>query len=315
MSDDGFMRDYDAYVMCSTLNQVVNYIPLKLLVNGGKNIKKVINLTQGTNTRFKNKDWDKRLKDIILGEFKGNEIIDCIISVSKIEENQDIIKTRLNGYKKVLFNITGGQRSTILTLNKILDERKDEDCDDTLIYLEGNTHDIIVGYYDTINQNKDNSTRKTIFQSYKPQHKENSKYLIEELTIEKVMKLSGFELYGNSKNEKKNINYLEKNSKGLRGFLKIEKDLQEFINLYKSTKKELRKNDKLPELLNYIDTNKENYLGFKCYEKDDINVLRNFLIAGNKDSETKYKHPVGKKARDIFKNNSTMKKILHIVER
>jgi len=52
-------KDY-VYVMVSTLNQMVNYIPLKHF-----EFKKIYNITISDSEYADNEKWDKNLKDII----------------------------------------------------------------------------------------------------------------------------------------------------------------------------------------------------------------------------------------------------------
>ena len=62
----------DVYVMCSTLNQIVNYLPLENLKNRENKSLEIINLTyeDGENKRFLNKMWDENFSTVITTDMR-----------------------------------------------------------------------------------------------------------------------------------------------------------------------------------------------------------------------------------------------------
>lgn len=102
--------------MVSTLNQMVNYIPLRHF-----EFKEVVNITVTGSDYANNAEWDKNLvniykdKSIANIEFSQTEITD----ITAIKRKLDSLKT-----KKVFWNITGGQRPFVLAINQIA---KDDD--------------------------------------------------------------------------------------------------------------------------------------------------------------------------------------------
>lgn len=131
--------DY-SYVCASTLNQMVNYIPLVMDKFQFKDFY-TVTLYKDTNLTTKVKEnakWDKNLKDtldkniITFDEIKiaQNEFL----KVSKTIEAFD--KALKN--KKVFWNLTGGQRPFILAVLEYVKD-KPEHC---VAYLEGNTGQI-----------------------------------------------------------------------------------------------------------------------------------------------------------------------------
>lgn len=173
-------EEYDAYVVCSTLNQIVNYIPYKMIkkVKCNENIK-VCNITTeealgDNNGRFDNKAWDKRLETEMGLPF--DEIL--YINKNKIEI---IGLEKLDECKRILFNITGGQRSTIVLLHEYINKRiHKDDNQDTVIYLEGNSNELVVGRY----CNKEKAIK----------YEKKEIYYDSELDIMTAMKLAGFEV-------------------------------------------------------------------------------------------------------------------------
>lgn len=119
-------------VICSTLNQMVNYITIKTFEP-----EKIINLTLKNSSD--NNRWDKNLKKVL----KENAIIDEAISVDIVcdhEKLKENIKKRIKDNGALLWNITGGQRYFTLAVFEIFKERQG----DFLCYLEGNSNRILV---------------------------------------------------------------------------------------------------------------------------------------------------------------------------
>ena len=169
MGKDELIQKYDAYVICSTLNQLVNYLPLRILNKDTENVSNIVNITMessGNRRSFSNSDWNKNLAQVLKGNIfnkiiKSDSTNQCKIFNSDGEFIHQIELERkfkmgsyikkfekIKDYNKILWNITGGQRSTILAIQKIIAQRiKQDKKEDVIIYLEGNTNDIIIGTY------------------------------------------------------------------------------------------------------------------------------------------------------------------------
>lgn len=147
----------DVYVMCSTLNQIVNYLPVENLKNRESKSLEIINLSyeDGENKRFSNKMWDENFSTVYYNRYKErpwNEPEDivklprrfkCDDYIRKIEYH---IGERKN--KNFIWNVTGGQRNILFTAMKYIESNADVNSTHTVMYLEGNTQKITVGYYD-----------------------------------------------------------------------------------------------------------------------------------------------------------------------
>jgi hypothetical protein len=168
--------DY-VYVMLSTLNQMVNYIPLKYF-----DFKEVYNLTVKDDSSdkknlFKNKEWDENLQSVYQDKTIEHLEIDRqnffdVISIENFLLNQ--IENGCLKDKKIFWNITGGQRNFVLAINKVAKEN------DIICYLEGNNSQMLLYI-------KDNILKDPI-----------EDYGIKDLTIEIALKLMGFQF--NSEN-------------------------------------------------------------------------------------------------------------------
>lgn len=154
------------YVMVSTLNQMVNYIPLKHF-----EFEEVINITIDDSEYTDNSKWDKNLTEVL-----GSEVSTSPINFKQSEiTNIQTIKNRLDSlkYKKVFWNITGGQRPFILAINQIAKD------DDVICYLEGNSNQMVLL--------QNNAEIKGIVEDYSINNQED-------LNIEIALKLMGFEI-------------------------------------------------------------------------------------------------------------------------
>ena len=152
-------KDYIC-VTVSTLNQMVNYIPLKHF-----EFKEIYNLTIKDSEYANNSKWDKNLKEFF------STIKDIPFKQAQMA-NIKIIQRKLNRFKgkKVFWNITGGQRSFILAINQLVEKN------DIVCYLEGNRNRLILL--------KDNQEKKNIIKDYSR----------DDLTIEIALKLMGFDI-------------------------------------------------------------------------------------------------------------------------
>jgi len=167
-------KDYKVCVICSTQNQMVNYIPLSMKKF---NFETIYNITISGSAYFKNSDWDKNLKKVL-----GREFIDIELeqsdthSVSKILENEEYEKL-INSKDKIFWNITGGQRTILLAINKSIQKKRSE-RGDIICYLEGNSNKIYTSNIDYNNNAKPINYDKEEF----------------DLDITKALQLGGFKI-------------------------------------------------------------------------------------------------------------------------
>ena len=161
--------DY-TYVMVSTLNQMVNYIPLKYF---DCKFKEVVNITINDSQYADNSKWDKNLTEVL-----GSEVSTSPINFKQSEiTNFTTIKNRLNeqlkGKEKIFWNITGGQRPFVLAIQQIAK------ADDVICYLEGNKSQMVLL--------QNGIELKDIVDDYSIENKED-------LNIEIALKLMGFDI-------------------------------------------------------------------------------------------------------------------------
>lgn len=180
------LKKYDAIVICSTLNQMVNYIPIMLHKIDSKNIYNIrgnVLENKMIKHKFNYNDWDSNLEKVL--ELKSDYKIqninfnrdDIISHASIIEHIKNYIGEKIKN-KKVLWNITGGQRHFVMAITEYVlkyEERKD----DTIMYYDGDREKI---YYYSQNGNH-----------IKPFNLlgENFNYKI---TIPKALRLMGFKV-------------------------------------------------------------------------------------------------------------------------
>jgi len=197
------------YVMVSTLNQMVNYIPLKYF-----EFKEVYNLTVEDSEYADNGKWDTNLQEVL-----GNEV-----SISQIEFKQSeitniqTIKNRLDKFKnkKIFWNITGGQRPFILAINQIAKES------DVICYLEGNNSQMVL-----LKNNK---------------ILDNSSYELDNLNIETALTLMGFEIKETKTSERNLVQTCDEDEKKfylefLDEYIKNKKLRENLILLNRDSKK------------------------------------------------------------------------------
>lgn len=149
----------DTYVMCSTLNQMVNYLPLQyILKKKNEKINEIYSLTyeeSAKNMRFLNEDWNDYFKIVLQEEHNEIEFKEIKLT-RKFDLKRDIkaIKGIQNGSKHIIWNLTGGQRSVIFSIKSYLEsvynemeENSASPIENTILYLEGNTQKMIAGIY------------------------------------------------------------------------------------------------------------------------------------------------------------------------
>ncbi len=174
-------KDYIC-VICSTQNQMVNYIPIKEF-----GFKKIYTLTIEDSSYFMNKRWDDNLESVF-----GDKIIERVFFKQTSLSSLDNIKKEINDKilsknegKNIFWNVTGGQRPFLMAMNSIASNRE-KDC---ICYIEGNKSEI---FLDIVNSDK----------SY-----EFFEHPVKiDLDIETALYLSGFENY---KKEKSHHNILK----------------------------------------------------------------------------------------------------------
>lgn len=127
-----------SYVIVSTENQIVNYIPW---VKYG--FRSLFNLTLVDDPKFYNEEWDQNLKRVVKEEEKGIEIHDISFNKKEftdIEQVQQKLRQQLPCENQIFWNITGGQRAFIIAVFYLAQSRKN----DIIAYLEGGKNEIIL---------------------------------------------------------------------------------------------------------------------------------------------------------------------------
>lgn len=140
-SDKSF--DGYAYVIVSTLNQMVNYIPLKHF-----GFKEIYNITttdvgkNNDNNKTINSRWDDNLKKVIQNNHSIRNIdIDekSFYSLTSVKNRLETeVTTGVLKDKKIFWNITGGQRHILMAINHVAKDG------DVLCYLEGNNNQMMI---------------------------------------------------------------------------------------------------------------------------------------------------------------------------
>jgi hypothetical protein len=236
------------YVMISTLNQMVNYIPLQHF-----KFKEIYNVTIRDSHYADNEKWDKTLKKelgdsiaIENVEFIQKEVGDINIIINRLKQH-------LKGKNKIFWNITGGQRPFVLAVNQLAKE------DDIICYLEGNKNKMMLL--------KNNSELHGIVEDYS----------LDNLKIETALNLMGFDV---KETKTSSVNLVEENNAQEKAFYltfleryKNSKELREnLILLNKKDKKNKREAEIKKSILNSVkdlyysefknDLNRENAFGY-----------------------------------------------------
>lgn len=219
------LKEIDTYVICSTLNQIINYIPIKLIQKYRKNMKPIelFNITPITENhneekrsyesgyfkRFDNEIWDKNLKGIVDKNCRNlirydkesnritisNDLENAI--GSKIDPEDNGLNLELGNKKRnVLWNLTGGQRNVIFTIQNYI--MKNERINDYIIYLEGNSNKIYCGKLSK--QDEQYLFKYSMLED---------NYGVEDLNLQDTFELAGFDI----KEYDKKFNYLIDDSK------------------------------------------------------------------------------------------------------
>ena len=242
------------YVMISTLNQMVNYIPLKHF-----EFDDIYNLTIKESDYVDNSKWDEQLskvlkRDDIEFDYKTEDKNlsfqqDDINDISNII---DVLEANFSDEDKVFWNITGGQRPFILAISKFI--RDNNRTEDYICYLEGN------------------KSKMVIFQDN--ELVDNDFYNLEDLKISTALELMGFKV-----NKEMGKNYSEE--------LKIQEFYSEFLKQYEGNK-ELR--EKLISL-NKKDTDKDKTISEirKLVKNLDTTLLNEIFTYSEKDENKQKK--------------------------
>lgn len=313
-------KQCDTFVVCSTQNQVVNYIPIVNMLEEkteGDSKVRLLNITYENNekARFSNSEWDQNLNSAFSEGIKNQNFIAskrennkenfiniCVPRIYNISDYERAIKKETGKSNNIVWNLTGGQRSILLTVLKLI--KKDlHQKEHTIIYMEGNTNRFIIGRV----ENNDIIYREL-----------NGTYGCKDLNIKLVLGLAGFHvkdyssssLYGNKKEktrEEEAIKYLykyyskkdedtgkeekwavfrkkllESQSKKLANEQENEessgkKGAQENKNSSESkkTKNNSKETEENGENFNEAFEYFKNEIGEKEYKEDDITVLKN----------------------------------------
>lgn len=157
-------------VIVSTLNQMVNYIPIKYF-----GFNEIYIITTKHEDGADNTKWDKNLTESFEKEinitpigFHKNSFFDFAQIKNRL--TNELKKGKLQN-KKIFWNITGGQRHILLAINEAIKEQNRND--DVMCYLEGNKNTMTFIYKD--------EESKTL-----------SDYELDNLTIETALKLMNF---------------------------------------------------------------------------------------------------------------------------
>ncbi|CVI67227.1 hypothetical protein NDGK_00805 [Clostridiales bacterium CHKCI001] len=200
-------KSCNIYIMCSTLNQVVNYIPLKMILKEKKKettkSNKKVEIIYITISSNSNQKWDKNMK-VVLETLKEEQLASAIkrpetekenlfetcMLEKNIEDYVEKIKTfigeRQNDKKQdvtYMWNITGGQKSLIFAIRKAIEASIVPEEKHIFLYLEGNTNQCAV---ECISKQDDR-----IESEFCPL---KGKYFDEELTIKTALQLAGFKI-------------------------------------------------------------------------------------------------------------------------
>ena len=135
------------YIVFSTENHLVNYIPLVLADAVGKVNMKYCTIKDSS----KNETWDKRFTDFYRDKTKNTEEIKShkfsrqqILGKKKFKES---IENAIGSSTEVFWNFTGGQRIWILSALPYIIEDDKENRNHHILYVEGNEEQLKVVSY------------------------------------------------------------------------------------------------------------------------------------------------------------------------
>lgn len=276
------------YVMCSTLNQVVNYMPYIYLCTEAKEKIRYFNITyqiQEDKTgesyirdRFPNDKWDKNYQNVLSQHFHNSlpEHIEIKLDREKYGKYKAIISENIIGRMDanepnfILWNLTGGQRSVVFNIQKCIEDdfrKKRDGQEHTIIYIEGNTQKVIAGYYD------ENGWH---YEEVGLEYEKN------DLTLEEVFNLAGFKVKEGMNSLEFGSNSTDKNQEKFKKLLdeyyyffdKMYKDNEEFRTALiesKRFKASKEKGDRVKAILDTIAHYKEEGKSFSAEFTNSIN--------------------------------------------
>lgn len=195
-------------VICSTLNQITNYLMIKKY-----NPKKIYTITlknnNQSNVNINTEKWDRRLEDVVKKKFnKKIEKIyitqNDIYKIQKIKNKIDIRFKNIDKSETTYWHITGGQRLISIAMSEYIKDREN----DKLLYVEGNSEKII-----QLKFNGENAT--DVF---------GSEYGDIDLNFNTALALVGFH---QSKEQKNSFESIEEEEKYFR------KEQQFYLDIYK----------------------------------------------------------------------------------
>lgn len=242
---------FNSIVICSTLNQVVNYIPImlhKIDFEEIYSIRMENSDNELINKKFNYDNWDNNLEKVLNMvqheqriTFRRNEITSHEFIIKELRKySEKNLKD-----KKVLWNITGGQRHFVMAITEfVFSERPN----DTIMYYDGDNEKIY--YY---RKNKKILPRKIL--------KENVNFKI---SILKALRLMGFHVKGRE-NLDEPSNYYKNMKSDKIGNSDEYKWYKNFYNLYCK-----EGNEKLREIL--INSNR-----FQNDKNDEKEITRTVL--------------------------------------
>jgi len=265
------------YVMISTLNQMVNYIPLKHF-----EFDDIYNLTIKKSDYVDNSRWDENLSKILKRDninfdftdknrnlqFRQDEIND-------ISNILDVLETNFNDKKKIFWNITGGQRPFVLAITKFIRDHKR--TEDYICYLEGNKSKMVILQDDEIVN--------------------NDSYNLNDLKIPTALELMSFEMKNTDTSERNFLdNYNESKKSKEKKFYK--KFLKNYIAI--KDREELLKN--LIKLNDNYPSKKSNNFKKKLeqYKKDREEATANLIkiLEFNNDEYQIFLNEITPKTKD-----------------
>lgn len=298
------------YIICSTLNQMVNYIPLRVILDNNmytnKNFLQILNLTKKYNNnsskeavhnnreRFSNQDWDANFLKVLHSDTNRSEIYRCCNieleldngnfeeSVKACFEKNKSLRNNENqsGRIKRIWNVTGGQKNLLFKVIQWLVQHKESHKEDVVIYLEGNTGNI---FYATAESN---------FMGFQ---KENMDYYPYGIKLTEILHLSGYKWESENKDIPEPCNYLDEvSSKDNQGVVK-DNELKD-LNLYKNVYEKIR--NVINGNVNEFKTKKEKLdfaIDLLKMNKDEIGVdkLKDYGI--DDDTVVKIEHHLSKR--------------------
>jgi hypothetical protein len=135
------MKQDHAYVIASTLNQMVNLIPMVIDFKNVKIGTIIYNITLVDEAGEKlpeNQKWDKNLAACVNKLFPGKYSIKDIpirtnLLLNAKELGEEITNQLTNETNPLFWNITGGQRHYLFSVNQVINKRESK-----VFYLDGN---------------------------------------------------------------------------------------------------------------------------------------------------------------------------------